>query len=413
MPIASYSPPNCVECLDTVQQPVFGTVTGVSETKCSPPCGSTSSSAIPVPLLPDGTPWKVDYFLQVLSPGDSPAPIDHHLNPVFQRLAWLEDMTLFVTQPLSVTVDTDTNITYKTGEATFVGTSPEVGDAFIAYLEFNNAYLFRVTETQALTASGAKTYRIAYTAYSPIDNYEATLDDLSHKVATYDKYGFDISLYLQGKLPFTTAASVEAAIVATTTVDKLLSDWESFYDHDSACYVAIVDGKRVYDPYVNEAMQKITPVRRQIHAKNNMSFLWQRSVSQYRTVSNKTPYTTASGFVPLKLYDRYLSKVAFNLDHIRHTAIELFIHDGTSMPADDGEPVSNMVGTVLHAHGYVVGQYYGTTDPLKTAIDSLIEANFAGTVTPTLIAQAITQYNSLPLQDRYWVIPILLTALKA
>lgn len=412
MGIATYEIPSCNDCLDTTVQPVFGTDTGESQTNCLTPCGTMPSAAIPLPLMPDGTPWKVDYFLQVLSAGDSPAPIDHYLNPVFQRLAWLKDMTIFVTQPLQSSIDPDTNVVVKTGEGTIVGIAPEPGDAFVAYLEFNNAYLFRVTDTETLTTSGAKTYKIQYSAHAIVANVPALLDDLAHKVADFDRYTFDISLYLKGQTPFTTTATQAATVIAATSLDSLLADWETFYDPDSACHVATVDGDRIYDPYVNDFMSVISPYRKSPKCRNNMAYLWQRTVSQYRTPCASLPYNAKGNFTPVKLYSRTESRVTLNLDQIKHTAIEKYVHDGTSMPADSGTSLSLLTGTVIHATGYITTPLYGTTNPAKTAIDSLIEAIHTPPMTPAIIANAITQYNTLPHSDKYWIIPLLIKALK-
>jgi hypothetical protein len=318
-----------------------------------------------------------------------------------------------VTTALTNAVDPVSNMASREGAGTMVGFAPEVGDLFLATLEANTTYVFRVTESAPLTASNPNNFTVEYQAVQTLDAMPALVDDLGHKVYEGDVYSFNLNKYLSGSIPF---ESAEMQADTKTTQDmytQLVRDWEAYYDSDSACYVARFDTFRVYDPYVNDAMVRVLPYNRPGYRRSSLRSLWSREISTYHTEQVQTPYNTSHGFDTVKLYERALVTAKFSLSHIRHTSIEYIVLAGHGLPVDVGGPLSVITGTTVHADGYLISPLYGTTDPARTIMDQLIQATHEGTVTSTLLAQAYAYYAALDVVDKYWVIPALIQAIRS
>ena len=413
MAIAVYQKPStCTDCDDTIV-PVFGAM-AEQETHCPTTCGdNTVKRAIDVPMMPDGVLWKVDYFWQVHKDGDTAAVIDHMLNPVFQRLAWIKNCPIFVTTPLTNTVDPVSNMAAREGTGTMVGFAPEVGDLFLAQLEANTTYVFRVTESAPLNASNPNNFSVEYQAVQTLDAMPALVDDLAHKVYEGDVYSFNLNKYLSGSIPFESAEMQADTKTTQDMYSQLVRDWEEYYDSDSACYVARFDTFRVYDPYVNDTMVRVLPYNRPGYRRSSLRSLWSREISTYHTEQVQTPYNTSHGFDTVKLYERALVTAKFSLSHIRHTSIEYIVLAGHGLPVDVGGALSVITGTTVHADGYLISPLYGTTDPARTIMDQLIQATHEGTITTTLLSQAYAHYATLTPVDKYWVIPALVQAIRS
>lgn len=413
MAIAVYqSPSACVDCEETIT-PVFGAV-AEQQTYCPTTCGDgTVKRAIDVPMMPDGVMMKVDYFWQVHKDGDSAAAIDHMLNPVFQRLAWIKNCPIFVTTPLTNTVDPMSNMAAREGSGTMIGFAPEVGDLFLMRLEANTVYVFRVTESSPINASNPNTFTVDYQAVQTLDAMPALVDDLAHKVYEGDVYNFNLDKYLGGILPFESAEMQVEAKTVQDMYSQLTKDWEEYYDSDSACYVARFDTFRVYDPYVNDAMAKVLPYNRSGYRRSALRSLWSREISTYHTEHVNTPYNASNGLDTIRLYERALVTAKFSLSHIRHTSIEYIVLAGHGLPVDVGGAMSLVTGTTVHADGYLISPLYGTTDPARTIMDQLVQATHEGTVTTTLLSQAYAHYATVSVADKYWIIPALIQAIRS
>ena len=259
MAIAAYQQPSSCTACDETTTPVFGPMAEVVTT-CPTTCGpNIVTPEIATPMMPDGILWEVDYFWQVHHEGDSAAAIDHFLNPVFQRLAWLKKFPIFVTVPLTDAADPISGMASRQGSGTTVGIPPEIGDLFIAPLENNTLYVFRVTEAIPLKASNPNVLTIDYQAVRTLDEMPNLMDDLAHKVYEGDVYSFNLQKFLSGQLPFESEAQQADAATVQTMHTQVIKDWETYYDPDSACYVAKMDTFRVYDPYVNDVMTRLLP----------------------------------------------------------------------------------------------------------------------------------------------------------
>ena len=413
MAVAVYQTPHCNTCVDDEIKPVFGTAISSSETFCPSFCSSSVLPAIPTRMHPDGIPWQIGlYFLQILSPSGSPSPIDTHLNPVFQRLAMLEDLVIYVTTPLTNTVNPDTNDIIREGGGTVVGFAPQDGDVFLVNLENNTPYMFRVTSVEQVTATSDQLFRITYKAFNAMTDYSAIYDDLSHKVADFDRYKFDINSWLAGKLAFLSALQVAAANERAEILAELLNDWTKFYDPDSATYVAKTLQGRIYDPNVVEIMGRLIPLDRGGQCRHLQISLWNREIPSYYTSCSRSPYTHSTHLDEFQLYQRNQLRTGFSNSHISHTTVEWMVKSPKDVRLTVGSPFTAIPELTALATGYLTSVNYGTSSTDKTLLDIYIENLHAGTVTLALLKQVADYSLTLPVANRYWIIPLLTLSLK-
>lgn len=411
MPLATYTTPSDCNTCAPEQKPIFDAMHEVTPT-CPTGCGDNVVKPVfDTHIMPDGILWPVEYFWQVLAPGDIPAPIDHMLNPVHQRIAWFKNYPIFVTQPLTNITDPITNTAIRQGGGNALFVDPEVGDVFIAPLENNTLYVFRVTEHNPVTAT-SNVHSITYQVVSSLDGMPTFLDDISHKVYKKDVYAFNLEKWLAGKHPLETAEAQAAAANLSSITTTLQADWETFFDHDSATYVATTLQGRIYDPYVNSIMSRIIPQRYNPQRLRRLSYLWYREVDTYKFTVTNTPYTSLTGHSALKAYPRISVRANYGVSHLNHTSIEHIVSNGDGLPADSGVLLSTFDNITIHANGYLTSPLYGTSNPAQPPLDLLIEAIHTNKVTPTLINTVYTEYKALAKPNKYWVIPLLLLALE-
>lgn len=423
MPIATYIDDTCNDCApDTTDQPAIATHPLPSITTCPVTCqDGTITSALGLRMLPDGTPWNVNYFLQILLAGDHPAVIDPMLNPVFQRVAQINPMTLYVTSPLSNTVDTTTGVGIREGEATFIGiVVPNIGDVFLAELEDSDWYVFRVLTVTSTTATGRTNYVITYKMFSRVSDTPWATLDLSNKVADIDHYRFDSAQYLAGGngIVSDTAEAQITASEQSAWISELQCAWRQYYDADSATYVATTAEGRLYDPYVAQLMHRTyTPSQHLL--SYSASSLFGRAVSTYETSTATTLYHRLTGlcqhtvFDTPKVFNRMNLPNNLALDSIRHTTIE-FMVSVSPIHTDAGRDLATFTDTTIHADGYVLSQAYLDNNALlMNPIDVLVGSALSGSPTHDVIRQALAHHQTLNVVDQYWTIPILLVVLMA
>ena len=411
MPLATYTQPDDCNTCTPVQTPIFD---AMHEATPSCPTGCGVNNVKPIfdsHIMPDGILWPVEYFWQALAPGDTPAPIDHMLNPVHQRIAWFKDYPIFVTQPLTNTVDPISNTAIRQGAGNVLFVPPEDGDVFVAPLENNTLYVFRVTGSNPVTAS-SDIHNIIYQAVSRLDDMPAFLDDISHKVYEKDVYAFNLNRWLAGQNPLTTAEALAVENSLSTIATQLHKDWDTFFDHDSSVYVATTNQGRIYDPYVNQVMSRILPPRYRRQCPRGLSYLWHREVDTYKLTCANSPYTALANHANLKAYHRVSTRARYGLSHLNHTSIEYLVSNGDGLAADSGVELNTFDNITVHADGYLTSTLYNTADPARSSVDMLIEAIHNNTVTPTLINTVYAEYTVLAHPNKYWVIPLLLLALE-
>ena len=411
MPLATYTQPSDCNTCAPEQTPIFDAMHQVTP---SCPTGCADNNVKPIfdsHIMPDGILWPVEYFWQALAPGDTPAPIDHMLNPVHQRLAWFKNFPIFVTQPLTNTVDPISNTAIRQGSGNALFVAPEDGDVFIAPLENNTLYVFRVTESNPVTAT-SDISNIVYQVVNRLEDMPAFLDDVSHKVYEKDVYAFNLNKWLAGKNPLETAEAQAATTTLSSIASTLRADWDTFFDHDSATYVASTLQGRIYDPYVNQIMSRLIPPRYRRQCPRGLSYLWYREVDTYKLTCAASPYTAGSGHAVLKAYPRISTRARYGVSHLNHTSIEYLVSNGDGLPADGGLALDTFDNVTVHSDGYLTSALYGTSDPARPALDMLIEAIHGNTVTPTIINTVYADYANLSQPDKYWIIPLLLLGLE-
>ena len=243
-------------------------------------------------------------------------------------------------------------------------------------------------------------------------DYSAIYDDLSHKVADFDRYKFDINSWLAGNLAFLSALQVAAANERAEILAELLNDWTKFYDPDSATYVAKTLQGRIYDPNVVEIMGRLIPLDRGGQCRHLQINLWNREIPSYYTSCSRSPYTHSTHLDEFQLYQRNQLRTGFSNSHISHTTVEWMVKSPKDVRLTVGSPFTAIPELTALATGYLTSVNYGTSSTDKTLLDIYIENLHAGTVTLALLKQVADYSLTLPVANRYWIIPLLTMSLK-
>jgi len=421
MPIATYSlTQKCDPCgPPSSSGPALPTMPIESVTKCPTICTDGSLvGALDLKILPDGQPMVVEYYLQVLEVGDNPASIDLNLNPVFQRLARIDPMTLFVTQPLTNDVDPVTGIVTREGSAIFLGiASPNFGDLFIMPLEDGEDYYFRITQVTPSGGLSKPNYTIDYKLFGKVSDIPGLRLDLANKISDVDDYAFSTDQWLSDGVGLTTQ-SEDAQIARSEQaawLSNLLCQWAKYYDPDSATYVTTLNDFRVYDTFVNNFMLTYNSITRQSYSspQDALDALWHRGTTAYSRARINTVYDLLIGIgcmsdsiaVP-NMYQSALISTYLSLPSVRDTTIEYIITG----------PIANVQGTSLadepslplHQDGYIItNNYFTEVEANMTPIDKVVKAIADNNLTQTTMRNAISHLQTLSVPERYWVIPIL------
>ena len=109
-----------------------------------------------------GTPWKVDYYHQLLGEDEDPTHFSETLDATNQSYEVVANFTLLVTDPLGQSVGENGSSTV-TGTANMYGyIVPAIGDLFMTTLIDGGTGLFDITEVEAFTYSNRTNYKISY-----------------------------------------------------------------------------------------------------------------------------------------------------------------------------------------------------------------------------------------------------------
>ena len=147
--------------------------------------------------LVGGTPWKVDYYSQVLHTDDTARNIDIYSSPSFQKVNLIKHLEIMVTEGLSSSIEASSNISVTTGAGTaYNAVEPNTGDVFIGELLNLSTYLFRVTSVRPLSHVTKSHYHIEYRLEEPITTSDTKYIDLSNKIE--NTYYFDKALLESG-----------------------------------------------------------------------------------------------------------------------------------------------------------------------------------------------------------------------
>ena len=224
-------------------------VPAVTEPEATTP--TYDSRDIPGPKLImdiEGEPWLCEYYKQVLNSNESPRILDLNLDPTVQQYLHIAQFRISVTDDLSSSTDPTTGTVTITGEGLLYPDTvyPNVGDMFIANVEYGTKAIFTLTQVERLTFYKRSVYRISYRVYS---DYDVTIvEDLKSKVVE-DKF-FDNKRLITGNNPIVSYDTVNREEIYNRTITHYMDRlYAEFYDHDIKTFKYIQDGFSIWDPF--------------------------------------------------------------------------------------------------------------------------------------------------------------------
>lgn len=181
----------------------------------------------------EGSNWRVEYFSQVLGADNEPTPLDIHREAAYQQYRRIRDMDLKVTQPISFSQDSSTNVMTVTGAGmTYPFLVPNKGDMFIADVGDGRVGLFTVTQATRATILRDSVYSIEYTMTRELDRTH--MDDLESK--TIEEFHYSQASLISGCGPFVTEADKvrgeDYAKLRCELLSMYLTDFFS-YEHNT------------------------------------------------------------------------------------------------------------------------------------------------------------------------------------
>lgn len=138
-----------------------------------------------------GTPWRVQYYSQVLGADDQPGAQQLDQLPVYQQYIYIKDLEIRVQDALTETIDPETTFASVSGSAlSYPNLIPNIGDAFIADIGSGRIGVFYVTEVTKLSTFNETCYRFEYTAVAygvDVSPYQVDLDEKTTKTLIFTK----------------------------------------------------------------------------------------------------------------------------------------------------------------------------------------------------------------------------------
>lgn len=204
-----------------------------------------------------GSAWAVNYYFQVISDNDTPAPIDLSTSSITTQLRRVTNQELRVTEPLSYTPNNETHENETTGSANIVCKyKPNIGDIFIAGVRDGYEGIFTVTEVHPLASFEKTGYSIVYSFYDYVDSnavlYDAIEDAVVSRYTYTEEYGGRREAILDSDL--TDIVKLKEYISYYT---RTLA--ENFLDKDSNI-LFVPDQEKVYDKFLTSFIRKTTDI---------------------------------------------------------------------------------------------------------------------------------------------------------
>jgi hypothetical protein len=144
------------------------------------------SSVIAVLKYPEGYPWTVDYYGQIINENNTLNTFDPNIPNLVNPYYKIKQLILQVTTPLNSSYDSATGVTTITGAAiTPYKITPNPGDVFLAKVDTAEDAIFIITSVNRKTYRKDTLYEITYTlsfykSSNPLwmDNLEARVQDV-------------------------------------------------------------------------------------------------------------------------------------------------------------------------------------------------------------------------------------------
>lgn len=129
----------------------------------------------------EGSSWITFYYSQLVNSDDALQGQQSSGSPVMQQYKLIKHLELKVTNPLSISQDSESLEMQTTGTATlYPGVIPNEGDVFIADIGDGNEGIFKITNTTRKTISRESCYEVEYLLVDIADAFRK--GDLNQKV---------------------------------------------------------------------------------------------------------------------------------------------------------------------------------------------------------------------------------------
>ena len=206
----------------------------------------------------DGKKWSIIYYRQLLGVDSEPASYQPNQHTAYQQYEKIINYPIRVDSDLSTNQDNSTLQMTVTGSGTlFDGIVPNIGDVFIADSGNGRESLFTVNQFERRTILLDSCYFINYTLTGYIDNDHRT--ELDNRVVRELYYNDD---YVgSGRGPLLT----ENEINSYRRIMSILPDiaqyyYQEFIDKDTLLFLVPDSDKRIYDPYIANAIRNTMPL---------------------------------------------------------------------------------------------------------------------------------------------------------
>jgi len=206
----------------------------------------------------EGEPWVVQYYHQMLVSGESPQSLDANLSATLQQYLRVTDFRLSVTDELSYSQDTATQLSELTGSGLIYPdtVAPHIGDMFVGFIEAGRRGLFTLTSVQALGYYKRTVYQVEYRLFS--EESAPLLANLDSKVVQY-RY-FDARRLKAGYSPLIeySVANSERNFLkdARRLMDRLYSH---YFSPRLKTFVVEHLGETYYDPWLVNFFNAVIP----------------------------------------------------------------------------------------------------------------------------------------------------------
>ena len=205
----------------------------------------------------EGTPYNVTYYGQFINKDDIVSNSDDIASSALKQYQKSYNLEFRLSGDLSHSTDATTGTSVLTGEANVVPILvPIVGDLFLGEIESGVRGVFEITSVTKSSHYKMSIWKVTFTLVSYLSNYN--LSGLNEKVIVTLVYDPTYLNHAGG--PLLTLSQNDRNITREEMIAYLVDRYyEKFYNANYQTFVLINDDKVIYDPFVTDFFNKITP----------------------------------------------------------------------------------------------------------------------------------------------------------
>lgn len=398
-----------------------------------------------------GSPWKVDYYSQVLNDDSALNGHNPSKDALTQAYIKISELVLRVTSPLSTSQDNKSNAMNVVGTASvYPNIYPNQGDMFVANIGDGRLAIFRVTTIEEKSIFKDTSWVIDYTliAYADGTNGSLRYKDLEDKVIQTKHFVLEFMDYNQN--PLVTSDEYNTYKELRVAYSEIADNYYRLFA--SAKLKALLVPKQqaiTYDPFLTSFMVKafdgnITPRANLIKTFNvadrpvmKLPTLWDALLNRDTDIMNYI--TTMMYITPVNaftmnpvyegIYYSGVKEVVYPANPILDTDTQIELDSGDCTCTDvaavrfqfskDTKAISSLNGTPLNHRSNSDGYYILTKHFYqRTAQMSLLEAqvwNYLENkpVDQDIIHALVKDYHSWGSLEKFYYLPILLLLIQS